>query len=154
MSRYKDLLFLTKDRMIDHISGDPMTPLPLKNSSTKPFARIASKYSKHDTEFKSIHESREVNGFYSLVPIQPLLEPFLAVISKPACDTIRLDYNSLNLDTDHLDLLAGISTHKGQLRYALNYAGHQYGVYIILSKGIHPTTGWRTQFICGRICNT
>lgn len=73
MSKYKDLVFLTSDRMIDFISGDPVTSGTHK-ASKKDKAKFDSR--------KSIHDARDVEGWYSLTNCKPLLEPYVAIVSK------------------------------------------------------------------------
>jgi Protein adenylyltransferase SelO len=68
MSTYKDIQFLSSERMIDYLTCDSLT------SNTARVAVVKAKDKQdHHRPAKSIHDAREVDGFYALAPIKPLI---------------------------------------------------------------------------------
>jgi hypothetical protein len=124
MSKYNDLQFLTSERMIDYLSADPVTTA----SSNKQIKVVSKTKVDPNQPIISIHDPRDVDGWYSTVLTKPMIEPYVAVVSKEACQYLQIDYISFFTDFAHLDLLSGIKPHKNAVRYSNNYAGHQYGV--------------------------
>jgi hypothetical protein len=126
MSKYSDLQFLTNERMIDYLSGDPLTS-PNHKQTIKVATKTKGLENNQLTE-QSIHQYGDVDGWYSIVQTKSMIEPYVAVVSKEACQYLYIDYISLFTDYSHLDLLSGVKAHTNSSRYSYNYAGHQYGV--------------------------
>lgn len=76
----------------------------------------------------NIKSPRIIYALYSITKPEEQPSPKLLITSLSACDLINVDNASLT-DAKNLNLLSGAELHDQCVPYALNYAGHQFGIY-------------------------
>lgn len=97
------------DRIIDRLSSDPQSSLASTGQS---------QFTPRDT----------VNGYFTHCSPQPIPDAYLSIYSESACALLDVNPTTLG-EPGQLDVLSGSTSPSGATPFALNYSGHQFGMF-------------------------